>query len=95
MVKALCNVRRILKNKPKLNSMWNSRKKQKSNQRLGWDIKLTKPSVGTCGCRPSKKDFELDCSDGFPFPQTETYVGEDAAEEFIDYVQKIGWKIYV
>ena len=38
--------------------------------------------------------LELPKHDGFEFPQKETYVGEDAAEHFLDYVQNVAAKIH-
>ena len=39
-------------------------------------------------------DFAIPEHDGFEFPQKNTYVGENAAENFLDYVQTVAEKIY-
>ena len=38
--------------------------------------------------------FSLPEQEGFEFPQQETYVGEDAAEHYLDYVQQVANAIY-
>ena len=38
--------------------------------------------------------FALPEEDNFQFPQTDTYVGEDAAEKFLDYVQAVAKGIF-
>ena len=39
-------------------------------------------------------EFDLSQHDNFAFPQENTYVGEDAAEHFLDYVQTVADKIF-
>lgn len=39
-------------------------------------------------------EFSLPENEEFKFPQKETYTGEDAAEHFLDYMQKVASKIY-
>ena len=39
-------------------------------------------------------EFKLPQNETFVFPQKETYVGEDAAEHFLDYVQQVANGIY-
>ena len=39
-------------------------------------------------------EFDLPVDENFKFPQTETYVGEDAAENFLDYVQNVASRIH-
>lgn len=39
-------------------------------------------------------EFTLPSDDCFEFPQQETYIGEDSAENFLDYVQAVADKIF-
>ena len=39
-------------------------------------------------------NFSLSEKDGFVFPQKDTYVGEDAAERFLDYAQQVADDIF-
>ena len=39
-------------------------------------------------------EFDLPEHDNFEFPQQNTYVGEDAAEHFLDYVQTVADQIF-